>query len=341
MKPRMVRCAFFYLGSLLAGPGLRGEAAHAQSASDPARLCLDPVYERNLPDFEPLGLRVSGEPDPAITTWSRSSVLVMRVSPSMPGVESMVDVPVPEGVDPLGASLTAWNDGEPVVELLDAQTGAVWTVSSATGKATRAGNPGAATPVSAVMRVGSGWVYAERIVDPGPDTVAIVIRQHGDRRHLERGAPADDTPGSHRTVDRMLHLRPDAAGNVLVKEASFPFTTIAFTSAGLELRRDAPRPDDLRDLLGESDLRYIVATPAIAVDEAVLNTFVALRSGRRITALRLPGQPVHRYREVPGDLAFLGALPTHRLLVGTRDGEHHKLLQLYRWRWIDQRRSCT
>ena len=127
---------------------------------------------------------------------------------------------------------------------------------------------------------------------------------------------------------------------MFVTEAQFPFATVRFSREGVETGRVLPKPSDLRELLDEPDLRYVIATPPIAVDGALLNTFVALRSAQRVSALRLPDAEETRLRRIPSDLALLGAVPGHRLLVAARTGRPYRLV-LLRWHWAKPGQTCS
>ena len=332
----------------VAGPGLAlGHASgFGQSVDRFPELCLQQVQESTLRGFEPIGLSTFDGPDanPAITMWSRVSLRVLGLSPVEPAVASTFRAALPEAV-PLAAAITDWNADTAVVELFDAAGESIWTIRLPSGATAKTPAPAAALRASGALRTREGWVRAHRATAARADTAAIVLAgsgrpdPSGEFALLRAAAPGTEETGRRR-IDRVLHMRPDAGGGVLVTEAAFPFTTIAYTRRGIETWRASPAPDELRDLLGETDLRYVIATPAIAVDNATLNTFVALRSGRRISALRFPGDVSARYRDLPSGLAFLGALPAHRLLVATRSGEPYTLV-LFRWRWTDQRHSCT
>lgn len=282
--------------------------------------------------------------------WSRTALLVIRLSAAESIVESTFRAAL-SGVHPLAAALTGWHDDAPVVELFEALAGVVWTMELASGKVEKAqtlvlksealaeGATGAG-----VMRNEMGWMYAQRVVDPFADTSAIVLVGSNSAGPVQDPGVSSPLPAalkmSPRRIDRILHVRQGSEDGALVTEAAFPFTTVEFTPDGIETSRAAPRPDELRDQLGEPDLRYVIATPSLMLDGAALNTFIALRSGRRVSALRLPDSRSVRYREIPGDLSFLGMLRSNRLLVATRSGRPYRLV-LFRWRWTDQRQSCT
>ena len=304
---------------------VQGLATHVAQTGQLTQLCLQQVHESPLPDFEPLGLSVAeaSGPYPTITMWSRTGVLVMRLSPVAPAIESTFSVALP-GMAASAAALTGWRDGRPVVEFIDPLTDTVREVVFPAGetvgeRTTIARGPKwmeAALSVGA-MRTGRGWSRAQRVADPLADTSAIFF---GGSNHpapasdLAAPAAAADAPGApRRRIDQILHVRPSVQEGALVTEAAFPFTTVGFTLEGIETWRVSPQPDELRTQVGEVDLRYVIATPAIAVGEAVLNTFIALRSGRRVSALWIPGSGSAKYREIPGDLAFLGAFQRHRL----------------------------
>ena len=324
--------------SLLVGITLPGVAL---GQADSTLLCIQQVYESPLADFEPVGLSTSEDvgPDPAITMWSRTDLLVVRVSPREPAVKSTFRAPLP-GVEPIAAALTDWSDGKPIVELLDAPGEGIWTMEFATGETTQVAVAAGAASASGATRTGKGWVRAHRVPIRRADTSSIVLVGPG------RGDPTIElmlpklVNVAQRRIDRILHVRPGYDGGVLLGEAAFPFTTIAFAPDGSETWRASPQPDEMRDLLGESDLRYVVASPAIALDDAVLNTFLAIRSGRRASALRLRNGASVRYRLIANNLAFLGTFPKHRLLVSTRSGQPYQLV-IFRWRWIGQRESCA
>lgn len=304
------------------------------------RLCLEQVHEGALPNFEPVGLATTETVglDPAITMWSRTEVLALRLSPSGETVKSFIRRAIPD-TDPLSASLTRWDDEGVVIEALDAHRGHLRIINMATGDVGEGSGtlPGVAS-ASAALRQVSGWVQAHKLERADADTMAITVfgvQSDGPPAVYDQVAPEP----SGRRIDRLLHMRPDNLGGVLVQEGGFPFATIAFDKSRAETWRALPDPADIRDLLRESDLRYVVATPAIALDDAVLNTFVAVRSGVRIATIRRRDRTV-RYREIPGSLAFLGSFPAHQLLVGTRSGQPYELV-IFQWRWIDRREPCA
>ena len=329
-----------------------GFAPHTPQTAQLTQLCLQQVHESPLQDFEPVGLSVD-EPrgsDPAITMWSRTSLLVIRLSAEEPVVESTFRAAL-SGVHPLAAALVGWHGGAPVVELLGATDETIQTMELSSGKIAETlalhidGGPSAGgASALGVLRTETGWVRAQRVTDSTGDSAAIVLSASKPARlsrdPAQLASALDAGKVSSRRIDRILHLRPGRNNGALVTEAAFPFTTIEFTSDGTEAWRVAPAPDELRDQLGEADLRYVIATPAIGVGHAVVNTLVALRSGRRVSALWLPDATSPRYREIPGDFSFLGAFPTHRLLVATRSGRPYRLI-LFRWHWTDRSQSCT
>lgn len=303
------------------------------------RLCLKQVREGALPNFEPMGLATSEilGLEPAVTMWSRSAVLVVGFSPTGEIVKSFALHAIPD-IDPLSVALTRWDEKGAVVETLDAHRGRIRIINMTTGDVSDGGTlPGIAT-ASAALRQVSGWLQAHKVEQAEADTMAVLLFR------AEPGSPpavGDELASepSGRRIERLLHMRPDHLGGLLVQEAGFPFATIAFDENGTEAWRALPVPKDIRALLGESDLRYVVATPAIALDDAVLNTFVAVRSGLRVAAIR-ERDGTARYREIPRSLALLGSFPEHRLLVGTRSGQPYELV-IFRWRWIDRRERCT
>lgn len=303
-------------------------------------LCLEQVHEGALPNFEPVGLATTETVglDPTITMWSRAEVLVLRLSPLGETVKSFIRRAIPD-TDPLSASLTRWDDEGVVVEALDTHRGHLRIINMTTGDVGEGGGtlPGVAS-ASAALRQVSGWVQAHKLERADADTMAITVfgvQSDGPPAVYDQLAPEP----SSRRIDRLLHIRPDNLGGVLVQEGGFPFATIAFDKSRAEMWRALPEPADIRDLLRESDLRYVVATPAIALEDAVLNTFVAVRSGVRIAAIRRRDRTV-RYREIPWSLALLGSFPAHQLLVGTRSGQPYELV-IFRWRWLDRRELCT
>lgn len=320
------------------GPGLHAPVVGTEE------LCLLQVQEINLPSFAPVGLSTFEDPEagPIVTMWSRAEVLAMRVSAAESDVGDMVRMPLP-GITPLAAAVADWNEGKPVVELFDAAEERVWAWEPAEGSWERTAAPGVVS-ASGALREGASWVRAHKMLDASADTFAIVLRGSGFDTSAEPPTAPDSAPPREETrrrgIDRILHVRPGGDGGAVVGEAAFPFSTVGFAGHGAELWRAAPEPDELRGVLGEPDLRYVIATPSVAVDDAVLNTFVALRTGRRVSALRQIGDPSPRYREIPGDLAFLGAFERHALLVATRSGQPNRLA-LFRWRWIDQGQRCT
>lgn len=318
-----------------------GDVVAVGGVEEDIRLCLREVLNTTLPaNFEPVGLTVAENLDanPAVTMWSRSSLLVVSVSPTGLRIHSTLRA-LPSGVDPLAAAL-ATRDGEAsVVELFDAAGRTIWALNLSTNDVTRFEAPADASSASGATRRIGGWFRAHRILD-GTDVPSRIVLLRPD----EVLPPADlgnSAVAGHeqRGIGRTLHLRSYSNGGFILKEAAFPFARVAFARDGTETSRSYPEPHELSRLLGESDLRYVIATPAVNLDGAVLSTYVALRSGRRVSALTLPDSKSTRYREIPGDHAFLGVLSKHRILIGVRSGEPYELL-FFEWRWIDQRRSC-
>ncbi len=300
-------------------------------------LCLERVYETPVADLEPIALSTSEAEavPPTVTMWSHTTLVVIRVSPEVPTVESTFRVTLPTR-NPLAAAVVGWQGGAPTIEVLDAANGTVWNLGYPDLRHVDQIMQG--PPPAGAMRTAKGWVQAVRTADASGDSLAIGLVGAGLDDQAVEGSPAV-ARARQRNIDQIMHVRPGAHGAVLVTEAAFPFTTVAFTPEGVEFWRASPSPQELRDRLGEVDLRYVVATPGVDVDGGVLNTYVGLRSLRRLSALRLHDGTV-RYEEIPGDLAFLGSFPRHRLLVATRNGHPYKLV-LFRWRWTDQRQSCT
>lgn len=329
--------------SLVPGPvaGAVQLDASLQSATDHLRLCLSQLGETPLPaDFDFVGLTASEDvgPDPAVTLWSRSALLVATLS-HQTAATLVARVPLTDVV-PLSAAMAGWDDGGPILELFDPRHGALWTVQAATGEMTRAMTPTGSVEAAGALRKKSGWVWAQQLLDPQADTSRVLISvggQAGVTGRMDGGVVRDEP---QRGIDRLLHLRSDGRGGYLVQQAGFPFSTIRFASDGQETWRTYPKPDELRDLLGETDLGYIIATPAVALDDAVLTTFAAVRSRRRVSSLTANYGRSARYQAIPADLAFLSVLPQHGLLIGTRAAGTRRLVFLG-WRWIDQRRSCT
>ena len=317
--------------------------AGLQSATDDRRLCLSQLGESPLPaDFDFVGLTASEDEDvgtdPVITLWSRSALLVATLSHQV-AATVVARVPLTDVV-PLSAALAGWDDGGLIVELFDPRDDALWTANAATGEMTRAMAPTGSVQAAGALRNDAGWVWAQQLRDPLADTSRILISaggQEGIAGRLSAGFVRDEP---QRGIDRLLHLRSDGRGGYLVQQAGFPFGTIRFASDGEETWRTYPEPEELRALLGETDLGYVMATPAVALDDAVLTTFTAVRSRRRISSLTARyGRPA-RYQAIPADLAFLAVLPQHGVLIGTRAADSRRLIFLG-WRWIDQRQRCT
>ncbi len=319
-----------------------GSSAPADRIDADRRLCLSQLGKSRLPaDFEFIGLTASEEvgPGPAITIWSRSNLLVVKLS-SDAATETVARIPLTD-VTPLSAALVAWDDGsKPIVELFDPRNGITSTVSGTDGELVHTEAPPGSVAASGTIRNKSGWVWAEKTIDPAADTSRIRISAGGRAGATvpRRATATHEEP--RRGIDRLLHVRSDGKDGYLVKEAGFPFGTIAFTQDGEEAWRTYPDPDDLRDRLGETDLDYVIATPVVALNDATLNTYVALRTRRRASALTLNRGEDVRYSLIPSDLSFLAALPQRRLLIGTR-GDASRSLVFLEWRWTDQRHSCT
>jgi len=318
-----------------------GSDARADQTDGPPRLCLSQISELSLPDdFELLGLAASEEvgPDPAITVWSRSELLIAKLSSdSVAGI--IARMPLGD-VTPLAATLVAWDANSPVVELFDPRRGDIQTIDAASGKTTHAPAPAGSVAASGAIRDGSGWVWAQKLIDPGTDTSQVLISAGRQRRTAAESNPLAGRNEPLRGIDLLLHVRSDGNGGYLLQEAGFPFGTIAYTQDGGEAWRRYPPLDELREAVAESDLRYVIATPAVALDDAVLTTFMAVRSRQRVSSLTFRPADTPRYRRIPDDLAFLAVLPRHELLIGTRTKASQALIFLG-WRWTDQRQSCT
>ena len=145
------------------------------------RLCLSQLGESPLPaDFEFIGLTASEEvgPDPVITMWSHSDVLVEKLSPNTV-TETVARIPL-TGVTPLSAALVAWDDGNPVVELFDPRNRTIWTVAGIDGEQVRTVTLlGSVAASGGALRNKSGWVWAQKTLDPVADTSRILISAGG------------------------------------------------------------------------------------------------------------------------------------------------------------------
>ena len=319
-----------------------GPDARTDRVDDNRRLCLSQLGGSPLPaDFEFVGLTVSeGDgADPVITLWSRSDLLVQKLSAANAVTEAVARIPLKD-VTPLSAAVVAWEDGKPVMELLDPRNGTIWTVNGTDGEFTRTSAPPGSAIASGAIRDGSGWVWVRKTQDPEADTARILISAGGRAGTPDQPATLRAPDEPQRGIDRLLHLRPDGNGGYLVQQAGFPFATIRFAADGAETWRVYPEPDELRDALEEKDLQYVIATPALLLDDAVLTTFVALRTRLRSSALSLQGGRHVRYRLIPSDLALLATFPQRQLLIGTR-GDSSRSLIVLGWRWTDQLHSCT
>ena len=322
--------------ALAAGSGV----GFSSGAGETTRLCLQKLREIPLPNVEPVGLSTFGGPrDPTITIWSRSALIVFRMWPGEARVRSVVQVALPD-MDVLAAATTDWQQGGPFVELIDPQLEAVWSWDLATKQMTKSMALPSVGSAFGVLRGSSDWVLAHEIMLPLEDTSGIVISRLGQHIPLDQSTGPETTGDTGRRLDQILHMRPDNQQGYLITKAAFPFSVVRFTPAGDEVWRTAAHPDSLREVLQESDLRYVFATPAIAIDDATFNTFVALRSGRRVSALMLADRTSVRYHAIPNDVAFLGTMPGQRVLLATRRGQPNELV-LFGWRWIGQRESCT
>lgn len=319
-----------------------GPNAPTDRIDDDRRLCLSQLGESPLPaDFEFIGLAASEEvgTDPAITMWSRSDLLVEKLSSDV-ATETVARIPL-TNVAPLSAALVAWDDGTPIVELFDPRSRTIWTVNGTDGELIRTvALPGSVAASGGALRNESGWVWAQKTLDPATDTSRILISAVGRPDASRQPITPLSLDEPQRGIDRLLHLRSDGNGGYLVQQAGFPFETIRFTDAGDETWRIRPAPEELRAALGETDLLYVIATPALDLGDAVLTTFVAVRSGHRITSLALQNSGFIRHKPIPGDLTFLGVLHHRRLLVATRGAAALKLA-LFDWRWIDRHQNCA
>lgn len=321
-----------------------GPDARTGRVDDNRRLCLTQFGESPLPaDFEFVGLTASeGDgADPVITLWSRFDLLVQKLSADSANAvtEAVARIPLKD-VTPLSAALVAWEDGKPVVELFDPRNGTIWTGNGTDGQFTRTAAPPGSAVASGAIRDESGWVWVQKTHDPVADTTRILISA-GDRAKTPDQPTTLRPPDEpQRGIDRLLHLRPDGNDGYLVQQAGFPFATIRFGQENEESWRTYPSPDELRDVLGETDLRYVVATPAVALGDAVLTTFLAARSPHRVSSLTFGRGESTRYRAVLDDLAFLTALPKHKLLIATRATVSRRLV-FFGWRWTDHARRCS
>ncbi|MDE2661455.1 MAG: hypothetical protein OXI39_00415 [Gemmatimonadota bacterium] len=318
-----------------------GPDARADQTDGNSRLCLSQISELSLPDdFELIGLTASEEvgSDPTITVWSRSELLIAKLLPdSVAGIISRMPL---GDVAPLAATLVAWDADSPIVELFDPRSGAIWTISAASGETTQAPAPTGSAAASGAIRDESGWVWAQKLIDPDTETSQVLISAGRQERTTAESNPPAGPSEPLRGIDLLLHLRSDGNDGYLLQEAGFPFGTIGFTQDGREAWRSYPPLDELREVVAETDLRYVIATPAVAFDGAVLTTFMAVRSRHRVSSLRFRHADAPRYRRIPDDLAFLAVLPQHELLIGTRSKASQELI-LLGWRWTDQRQSCT
>ena len=332
------------VGWLSVGPsllllGLPGEPRPAREASD--ELCLRQVYEAPLPEFEPVGLSVSAVGSAAsVTMWSGDELRVARVLPARDVIDTVFHAGLPGG-EPLGAELVDWTDGRPVVELFEAEDHTLTRLDLATDAVVEDQAPAWTRSASGAARVSTGWVWAEKSFDPVADTSMILLRGAASAQGaIPQAATSGPEAPPGRRISQVLHVRPTPDDVVFVTEAQFPFATVRFSREGVETGRVLPKPSDLREQLEEPDLRYVIATPTIAVDGALLNTFVALRSAQRVSALRLPDAEETRLRRIPSDLALLGAVPGHRLLVAARTGRPYRLV-LLRWHWANPGQTCS
>ena len=324
----------------LPAPAFANAVADTSRQDHAGHLCLRPVLEIPIPSLQPIALSTSearGMP-PTVTVWSYTSLMVIRLSPDEPTIDSTYQASLPTP-NPLAAAVVGWEDEGPIVEVLDATTGSVWTVEISGRNTTRAEESARGAPPSGATRMDEGWVRALRTESSVGDSLTIVMAGAGLARNGVAPSAQGNTTTHRRNINDVIHVRPGARSTVLVTEATFPFTLVRFALDGRQIRHASPVPRELRDRLNEGDLRYVIATPGVDVDGAVLNSFVGLRSLRRITALRFSDGTV-RYQEIPSDLAFLGSLRRHQLLVATRSGDPHRIA-LFRWRWTDQRQSCV
>lgn len=332
---RFLLAAISLTGALLQHDG---RPLHAQGMAP--QLCLHQVSESSLPAFEPMGLSVFDDAvsGPSITMWSRTELLVMQLS-SGAEAKHIARAPLPSR-DPLAVAVVRLDVGGAIADIFDARSGTIWTMNLASGRVIDSHLSASASLASGAAYSTSGWVRAHRSLDPTTRTSSVILAIPP-AKELPVRIPArvgEATPPSG--LDRSLHVRPDNRGGFLVQDARFPFLTTRFTRDGIEAWRGVPQPQDLRDRLEEADLRYVIATPALALDGAILNTFVALRSGRRVSALRFSTDHDIRYRTLPSEMAFLGVLPKSRQLIATRSDRPYRMV-VFDWRWVDQRQRCT
>lgn len=305
------------------------------------RLCLEKVYQVNLPvGFRPIGLAISEGvgPESLVTLWSDSALHVFSVSPTEPLVRLVSSV-APLSIEPLSAAVTKWGEESSEVQLFDVY-GSIRTMDVATGTVTKSTDPLDPPFASGAIRDTTGWFRAHRIIDIVADTMGIAVMSMNQQLPPGYTIDSSSSMSNRRSIDRILHMRPGRSGSFLVSEAAFPFATIAFTYTGRELWRHHPDADQLRSLMEERDLRYVVATPSIELGDGVLSTFRALRADLRVAVVRSSRRAVARYTLLSSDLAFLAGMSEQQLLVATKYGEPRELL-FYRWRWIDERQTCA
>lgn len=196
--------------------------AHGQSHG--AKLCLNKIYETDLPHgFDLMGLTASEGigPEPAITLWSDSALHVFGVSPTESIVRSLASAAL-FSIDPLSIVLVAWEDENLEVQLFDASSGSIWAMDVAVGNAMKVAEPVELPPASGAMRDAVGWVRAHKVVDVAADTMGIAMVRMD--QALPSGYIVDSTlvTRSERSIDRILHIRPWNDDGFLVSEARVP-----------------------------------------------------------------------------------------------------------------------
>ena len=215
----LIRRRLLYVA--VAAPGLvLGQAsAFAQSADRSPELCLQQMHESALRDFEPIGLSTfdGAGADPAITMWSRTALLVIRLSAAGPTIRSTFRAGL-SGTQPFGAALTRWNGATPVVELFDATDGTIQTMELSSEKVAETPAPhvdggtsaGSASALG-VLRTETDWVRAQRVTDPIGDSSAIVLSTskpaHPSRDPAQPASASDTATAPSRRIDRILHMR--------------------------------------------------------------------------------------------------------------------------------------
>ncbi len=349
----MKAAGFFAMGrlALAIGASVLGSTPRNHPIRVAERLCLTEFETVVLAEgFKPTGAAVSYVEDkrPALVLWSPEAVAILRTrSDWNRGLESAVMIPLPPGLTPQSVGIAPPpNDLAHqglALEVVDAGSSSIRRFAVADG-VELAGSRAIAPGTDASLRGEHGWIVGARTFPSTDDEYAeaeIVLA----RPFLDGGdtsLPAwsgRDWSGAYQDPARgLLRMRRGYPSGVIATETTYPFVVALIGSDGHKIWSYAASHDSLRRLLSEPDLEYVIATPAISLDRGALQTFVALRSGRRIAAIHVASGPT-RFRYVPPSFSFLASLPNSSVLFGARALEPYEIVS-YLWAWTPDWQAC-